>query len=48
MKTGILFLGVVSLVAQEDGIHWIDNYLEAVREATRTGKPIFLEYRCEP
>lgn len=36
------------LLAQEDGHHWFDNYKQAVAEAKRTGKPLFLEYRCEP
>lgn len=34
--------------AQEDGLHWYDNYKEAIAEAKKTGRPIFLEYRCEP
>jgi hypothetical protein len=36
------------LVAQDDGINWFYNYSEALREAKRTQKPIFLEFRCEP
>ena len=28
-------------------ITWRDNYLDAFREAKRTQKPIFLEFRCE-
>ena len=51
-----LFLGLAGLVllspalrAQEvDAIEWLDNYQEALRVAKATGKPIFLEYRCEP
>ena len=35
------------LPAQGDDISWYDNYNEAIREAKRTGKPIFLEFRCE-
>ncbi|MCC7236598.1 MAG: hypothetical protein IT163_14895 [Bryobacterales bacterium] len=31
-----------------DGIHWLTSYREALKEAKATGKPIFLEYRCEP
>ena len=34
--------------AQNDSIHWFSNYQEALQEAQRTKKPIFLEYRCEP
>lgn len=37
------------LEAQEiDSVEWLDNYQEALRVAKATGKPIFLEYRCEP
>jgi hypothetical protein len=36
------------LVAQEDTVDWLTNYKDAIAEAKRTGKPIFLEYRCEP
>ena len=31
-----------------DEIVWLDNYQDALKEARATGKPIFLEYRCEP
>jgi hypothetical protein len=34
--------------AQDDSIYWLDNYNDALREAKRTQKPIFLEFRCEP
>ena len=47
-----LFLLSFSLLAQpkpaDDEIVWLDNYKEALKEAKATGKPIFLEYRCEP
>jgi uncharacterized protein YyaL (SSP411 family) len=33
--------------SDNEGIHWFDNYKDAIREAKRTQKPIFLEYRCE-
>ena len=39
---------LLPLFAQEDGIYWFDDYGKAMEEAKRTGKPIFLEYRCEP
>ncbi len=50
------FLGIAGLAwqspvlhAQEvDAVEWLDNYQEALRVAKATGKPIFLEYRCEP
>jgi hypothetical protein len=45
---GFLGSALGSLQAQDDGIRWLDNYGEAIREAQRTGKPIFLEFRCEP
>ena len=32
----------------DDEIVWRDNYQAALKEARATGKPIFLEYRCEP
>jgi hypothetical protein len=41
-------LAIAPLPAQEEGLQWIDNYKEALRVARETGKPIFLEYRCEP
>ncbi len=31
----------------QDEIPWLDNYADALREARRTQKPIFLEFRCE-
>ncbi len=31
-----------------DTIEWLDNYQAAIQQAKATGKPIFLEYRCEP
>ena len=32
----------------EDSIVWIRSYARALDEAKRTGKPIFLEFRCAP
>ena len=44
-----LFLAVANpLLAQDNEIRWLDNYREAIQEAKRTQKPIFLEFRCEP
>jgi hypothetical protein len=37
-----------ALSAQDDMIYWIENYPEAIQEARKTGKPLFLEFRCEP
>jgi hypothetical protein len=31
----------------QDDVEWLDNYDAAFREARRTQKPIFLEFRCE-
>lgn len=33
--------------AQDDGITWLGDYQEALKVARETGKPIFLEFRCE-
>jgi hypothetical protein len=33
--------------AQEEGIDWLGDYREALRQARQTGKPILLEFRCE-
>ena len=35
-------------VAAKEAVVWIESYDEALREAQRTGKPIFLEFRCAP
>jgi hypothetical protein len=47
-----VFLLSVAAFAQskagDDEIVWLDNYQAALKEAKATGKPIFLEYRCEP
>lgn len=47
-----LFLLSFAAVAQtkpaDDEINWLDNYQDALKAARATGKPIFLEYRCEP
>jgi len=32
----------------QDEIQWLESYPEALREAQRSQKPIFLEFRCEP
>jgi len=43
-----LLLFTVVLAADDDGLHWLDNYNTAILEARRTNRPIFLEFRCEP
>lgn len=35
------------LLAQDEGVYWQDNYSEAIKEAKRSQKPIFVEFRCE-
>jgi len=52
MPTGSVLSVVLSVLAapllsQEEGITWLDNYKQAIAEAKRTSKPIFLEFRCE-
>jgi hypothetical protein len=37
----------VSLAAQDDSINWLGSYREALRQAKETGRPIFVEFRCE-
>lgn len=47
----VLFLSFVAFAQTkpvDDEIVWLDNYQAALKEAKATGKPIFLEYRCEP
>jgi hypothetical protein len=38
----------VRLLGEDNEINWLESYAEARQEAERTGKPIFLEFRCEP
>jgi len=43
-----VFIGTVAVAAASpDEVPWLDNYGNAIREAKRTQKPIFLEFRCE-
>jgi hypothetical protein len=44
----LLALATLSAAAQSDDINWLGSYKEALSVAKKTGKPIFLEYRCEP
>jgi hypothetical protein len=53
MKTiAAIFLLSLAAIAQskpgDDEIVWLDNYQAALKEARATGKPLFLEFRCEP
>jgi len=46
--TSLLFVSSAPLAAQDDeGINWLSSYKQALEEAKRTQKPIFLEFRCE-
>ncbi len=47
---GVSFGASAGFSAQDGGemIEWLDDYDEALDEARRTGKPIFLEFRCAP
>ena len=43
------FLSAPASAQSGDGmVVWLDDYGEALAEAKRTGKPIFLEFRCAP
>ena len=47
----VIFIGLIACSAlsqAQEGIHWFDNYKAALDEAKKTGKPLFVEYRCEP
>ena len=44
----LLLASAMQSLAQDNEIHWLDNYRETLQEAKRTQKPIFLEFRCEP
>lgn len=48
----MLFLAAVlwapSTLGAQDTVEWLDSYEAALEEAKRTGKPIFLEFRCSP
>ncbi len=47
-QTILMLLGWSSaLRAQDETVDWLDNYKQAIEEAKRTQKPIFLEFRCE-
>jgi hypothetical protein len=43
---GVMGTGAARLPAPDE-VAWLDNYGDALREAKRTQKPIFLEFRCE-
>ena len=48
-----VLLSVATVLQQQpsfarDAVTWIERYDEAIEEARKTGKPIFLEFRCAP
>jgi len=50
LRTSLTIAALVALAplfAQDETVDWLDNYKQAIREAKRTQKPIFLEFRCE-
>lgn len=51
LLTALLALAAIAtplLAQKDDDINWLGSYDEAIRVARQTGKPIFLEFRCEP
>lgn len=42
-----LFVSMISPVVAQETVQWVGSYKEALQEAKRTRKPIFLEFRCE-
>jgi hypothetical protein len=34
--------------AAPESVEWVRTYSQALAQARRTGKPIFLEFRCRP
>lgn len=44
----LLGLAIHSVSAHAAGLQWHTNYTDALAEAERTGKPLFLEFRCVP
>jgi len=48
MRTVLLLAAFLTLPAcAQEGINWLGDYGEARRIAKETGKPIFVEFRCE-
>lgn len=51
--TSLLLLASLSILpaqtaGDDEDINWIGDYQQALKLARESGKPIFLEYRCEP
>ena len=47
LLAGLVISAAGPLLPQNEGIVWLENYGEALRQARQTHKPIFLEFRCE-
>ncbi len=43
----LVWMAAAPLAAEDDRLFWFTRDPEALQEARRTGKPIFLEFRCE-
>lgn len=41
-------LALAQPLGGEPAVTWLESYEDALEEARRTGKPIFLEFRCAP
>jgi len=41
------FCVIPTRAQEEDTIEWVGDYQQAIEQARRTHKPIFLEFRCE-
>jgi hypothetical protein len=45
----VVSFGPSGAIAQDDEtLEWLNDYDEAIALAKKTGKPIFLEFRCSP
>jgi hypothetical protein len=40
-------LATLPLQAEDNELNWLGDYREALQQAKRENKPIFLEFRCE-
>ncbi len=47
LLAGVAWCAAGSLFAQDNTVYWFMNYRDAVQEARKTQKPLFLEFRCE-
>ena len=49
MRTALLLAAAFALpaAAADEGINWLGDYQEARQLARKTGKPLFVEFRCE-